>query len=541
MDVRSALGPSERCTPYHRGVIDYDVIVAGGGHNGLVCAAYLAKAGRRVLVLEARSTVGGCASTVDAVGARVNICNCDHIFIRGTPVVDELELTDYGLEYLDVDPSLVSLSWEGEPPWMLYTDPERTLDSVAAQYPGEVDGYRRYLADALPLARLLLDLGSAMPTPGGVARTLASRRGAGATTLRKWMQASTTEILDSYFNHDHLKAPAVVLGPAVWGVEPGTPGTGLGALGYAFRHGIGVGRPVGGSGGLPDALANCITDHGGEIRCNAPVAGIITDGARATGVELADGETIRAGGVIAACDPRRAIVDWLGLDPALGRETLTRYSAGEPPQGYESKIDARTDSPPTYAALAATPFVDVDGAAGATTIVAPSMGAIRAAFDASQHKAVAELPMFVANTPTVLDPSMAAEGEHVFSLEVLWTPYDLHGGWDESSEPERWLDLFCDRVAPGFDQHVKEWRCVTPLDYERDFGLIAGWAPSFVGRPYDAVMGRQREGSRYRLPIPNAYLTGAGTYPGAGIWGTPGRNCAKVVLSDQPATAVSGE
>ena len=133
--------------------MDHGAIVVGGGHNGLICATYLARAGIDTLVVEARSSVGGCASTVDALGARVNICNCDHTLVRTTPVLDELDLARHGLRYLDVDPAQQSLRYDGGPAWPVFHDVERTLDGLRRTYPDQVDGYRRYVDAALPVAR----------------------------------------------------------------------------------------------------------------------------------------------------------------------------------------------------------------------------------------------------------------------------------------------------------------------------------------------------------------------------------------------------
>ena len=159
--------------------MDHGAIVVGGGHNGLICATYLARAGIDTLVVEARSSVGGCASTVDALGARVNICNCDHTMVRTTPVLDELDLARHGLRYLDVDPAQQSLRYDGGPAWPVFHDVERTLDGLRRTYPDQVDGYRRYVDAALPVARLLQELANQPPTPGGALRTVAERRGRG--------------------------------------------------------------------------------------------------------------------------------------------------------------------------------------------------------------------------------------------------------------------------------------------------------------------------------------------------------------------------
>jgi phytoene dehydrogenase-like protein len=144
---------------------------------------------------------------------------------------------------------------------------------------------------------------------------------------------------------------------------------------------------------------------------------------------------------------------------------------------------------------------------------------------------IAVRPMFYVNIPSALDESMRVEGDDVFSLEVLFTPYRLHGGWDGSREPARWLEAFSTLVEPEFLESVRRWRAVTPPDYERDFGLDRGLAPSYGGTALSALVGRDRELTRYETPVRGLYLTGAGTFPGAGIWGASGRNAAHVILS----------
>ena len=138
--------------------------------------------------------------------------------------------------------------------------------------------------------------------------------------------------------------------------------------------------------------------------------------------------------------------------------------------------------------------------------------------------------MFFVNVPSVLDDSLRVDGAHVLSLETLYTPYSLQGGWEGSTEPERWLDVFASLVEGSFRDTVLRWRAMTPLSYERDFNLVRGHAPGFGGSPLSAMLGRQPELTRYETPVKGLYLTGAATYPGAGVWGASGRNAATVIL-----------
>jgi phytoene dehydrogenase-like protein len=517
--------------------MDHEAIVVGGGHNGLICAAYLARAGVETLVLEARPTVGGCASTVDALGARVNICTCDHSVFRTTPIAEELGLGDHGLTYLDVDPPQQNISYSGGPAWTIFHDLERTLESLRRSYPWEVEGYQRYAADALPVAELVLELANLPPRPGGVLQAVADRRARGVATLLRWSRMSAGKVLRRYFRDEAVSAPAVVVGPAVWGAAPSTPGTGLGVLVYANKHVAKVGRPVGGSGALPSALLAALEQAGGKVRCDSEVVAIHCEGERVRGVELADGTRLDAPIVVSAADPRRTFVSWLRDPPASANRMIERWRSSPRRDGYESKLDAVVAEPPrfqqvdaaTAEALGYDPLVP-------TTIVSPSLGAIDDAHRAMARGAVAGCPMLFANTPSVLDPTLvvpdgdAGAGGHVFSLEVLYTPYELASTWVDSREPLRWLELCSMLVQTGWIEGLRRYRAMTPPVYERDFHLPRGYATSFAGGPLAALRGDPRELTRYETPVKGLYLTGAATFPGAGVWGASGRNAARVIL-----------
>lgn len=518
-----------------------DVIVIGGGHNGLVCAAYLARAGMRVTVLEARGAPGGCASTVDAVGARVNICNCDHLAFRTTPIAEELDLAAHGLRYLDVDPAQLSVPWNGTAPWYSFHDVDRTLDSLRRTHPDEVENYRRYVKVAKPAAELMLEMATQVPTFGRAARRVLDHRGDGVRTLLSWSRRSVGEVLSGFFRSEALLAPVVVTGPAVWGLSPETPNTGLGAVGYTLKHLGQVGRPEGGSGALPDALAAAVVAAGGTIRCHATVSRILADTTGVRGVELADGTTFETPRVVVACDPTDAFVHWLSPAPARLAPLVARWRDRPHRDGYESKIDAvLTELPPLPqheaaggAALGvAEPWI-------ATAIVAPTLRDLADAHRAMGDGRIVDRPPLFVNLPSALDPTMRVGSRHVLSLEVLFTPYALAGGWAGSAEPARWLALLDGLLGPEVAGLVHDWRVVTPPVYESDFRMRRGHAPSFAGGPVAALAGRDPELTRYETPLPGLYLTGAATFPGAGVWGASGRNAAHVVLEgrDRPGAA----
>ena len=520
---------------------DVDAVVVGAGHNGLVCAAYLARAGVRTTVVEARASVGGCASTVDALGARVNICNCDHVAVRSLPLAEELDLEAHGLRYVDLDPMQVCLSWSADRPAVLFHDVERTLDALEVTHPDQVEGYRAYLRAALPVARLVLDLAASAPTPGRALGQAARRRLRGVGALARWSRCSVAQVLRGYLSSETLLGTAIATGPAVWGVSPHLPGTGLGALRLALTHVVAPGRPVGGSGALTDALRAAVEAAGGAVTCGRPVDRLLVEGEQLRGVRLAGGEEILARTVIVACDPRAAFLEWLSEPPPPALAALAGSWRDRPPlDGYESKVDALLRSPPRLADLDDDLLRRLGGLDPLvpTIVVAPTVDGIAAAHRAAAVGRVAEWPIFLANVPSVADPTMTGpDGTHVFSLETLFTPYALAGGWPGSAEPRRWLEAFATKadgglLEGGFLDDVVAMRAMTPDRYEEDFSMPRGYAPSFPGGPVAALLGRDPELSRYRTPLHGLYLTGAATFPGAGIWGASGRNTASVVLTD---------
>ncbi len=529
------------------------MVVIGAGHNGLVCAAYLVRAGLSVCVVEARPVVGGCAGSDSVFGAKVNICNCDHSLLRTLPLIDELELADHGLEYIDLDPGQVALGWDAPAPVPLFRDVERTVDAIAVHFPREADGYRRYAADAIPMARLVLDIASRPPISAarGVAGAVRSmvggpggplQEGAAAARLLRWSRRSVADVLRSYFTDDGLLGPAMAGGPAVWGLSSDTPGTGLGALAYAFKHVAPVGRPVGGSGALTDALASRIIAGGGTIKTSSRVGEILCEGesvraVTVTAVPGGDGgpetETLLARSVVVACDPRQAIVNYLKEPPASAAALVDRWRAKEPHAGYESKIDAVVSGLPRWRHSADERLADAVGFTdhlSPSTIVAPGLAEIDNAHALMAQGRMADRPIFFVNMPSVLDPSVAPDGKHLLSIEVLFTPYDLLGGWEQATEPERWLEVAADLFEPGFLGLIEEWRTMSPAVYERDFGMPKGHAASYAGGPVAALLGRDGELSRYETPLSGLYLTGAATFPGAGVWGAAGRNAALTML-----------
>lgn len=507
---------------------DFDAIVIGGGHNGLVTAAYLARGGMSTLLVEARDAVGGTAASEPFGGATVNICNCDHLTFRTTPVMEELRLGEHGLEYLDVDPAQNNTTWDGVTDgavWTAYHSVERTLDDIGRRFPSEVDNYRRYTRHAMPAVSMVLDAATEPPTVRGLTRRALRRRLRGVLPLLRWSRRSAADVLRSFHRHEAFLGPAAATGPMVWGISPEFARSGLGALTPAMRHVAHLGRPVGGSGAVPEALRAAFESAGGtlllgrrvtEVRCSAEaVTGIVTD----------DGTEISAPVVVSACNPHDTFLRWLRTPPSSARSMIDRWRGVRHDDGYESKLDVIVRAEPRLAGF--------DGTLGPTTVIAPTLDEIDRGHGLMGEGRMLERPALLVNVPTLLDPSMAPPGRHVLSIEVLFTPYGLSGGWDGSDEPRRWLDAFIALCEPGLKSSIVDWRAMTPDRYERDFHLPAGHATSFAGGPLAAMRNPHPELTHYETAIDGLYLTGAATFPGAGVWGASGRNCASVVLEQR--------
>ncbi|HUF97179.1 MAG TPA: hypothetical protein VMM60_03545, partial [Ilumatobacter sp.] len=277
---------------------------------------------------------------------------------------------------------------------------------------------------------------------------------------------------------------------------------------------------------MPRAVLAAFQGAGGELLAAMRATEILCEGERVRGVRLEDGTLRTASVVVSACDPHRTFLHWLTNPPPAATSMINRWKSMPQVDGYESKLDVIVSEPPILKALG-TPTAS-------TLAVAPSLASIDDGYRRMLAGEMLDEPALLVNTPTVLDASMVSSperaGTHVVSLEVLYTPYALRGGWARSTEPRRWLELFGDLCEPGFVDSIIDYRAMTPDVYERDFHLPAGHATSFAGGPLAVFRQKHPELTKYQTAIGGLYITGAATFPGAGIWGASGRNCATVIL-----------
>jgi phytoene dehydrogenase-like protein len=369
---------------------------------------------------------------------------------------------------------------------------------------------------------MVLDNANDPPSIASITKKVVARRGRGAATLLRWSRRSAADVMRSFFTTEALRGPAMVTGPMVWGVTPERAGTGLGALSYAIRHVARVGRPVGGSGMVPESLRRAFVAAGGVVLLGTKVAHLTCEGDSIRGMVCTDGTEVTARIVVSACNPHDTFLVWLKNPPARAGSLVERWRSVPHDDGYESKIDAIVDRQPTL--TTGEPL-------GATTVIAPSLVEIDRGYSLMARGEVLQRPGMLINSPSALDATVAPVDRHLFSLEVLYTPYAIAGGWARSVEPRRWIDRVATVMAPGFVDSLVDWRAMTPDRYEREFNLPHGHATSFAGGPLAALRNKNRELTRYETPIKGLYLTGAATFPGAGIWGASGRNAAMRILS----------
>jgi phytoene dehydrogenase-like protein len=388
--------------------------------------------------------------------------------------------------------------------------------------------------DAVPVVELILEAASQPPTRRSLITKVLARRAKGVTTMLRWSRMSSAQVLQKYFKSELLIGPALVTGPTVWGISPHTPGTGLAALTYAMRHVSKVGRPIGGSGMVPISLRRSIESNAGVVMTNARVAQILCEGSKVRGVALTDGTEFYADCVVSACNPHDTFLKWLKNPPASAKQVIDKWRKTPHYEGYESKIDARITALPKYRHIDQK-FFDRHGVdpLAATLVVSPSTEQLHQGFEMIPRGEILEQPALLVNLPSILDPSMTNKSDHVFSLEALFTPFSFKNGWTSNAEPKRWLDKYAEIVEPGFIDSIADWRCVTPANYETDFFLPKGHATSFAGGPLAALLNSQPELTRYRTPIDGLFLTGAATFPGAGVWGASGKNAAITILAKQ--------
>ncbi len=504
----------------------FDVVV-GAGHNGLVAACYLAKAGRDVVVVEQLDRPGGGSRTEETVpGYRFDLHSAAHNIINMTDIPEELDLAGAGLDYMEMDPFSVAIHADGRRV-RFYRSIEQTVESIAETSPADAEAYRRFMAKALPIVRSLVPAirgdASLRSLPGQAAGVVAALRSRPVTTVRDAISPYDS-LLRRWLPSDLTRGPVAAFA-AHAGVGPGVPGGALFAFWQAVYHQFGQWHGRGGSQNLTDALVARLKSYGGEVRCSAPVSRIEAPAGRVKAVVLEDGTRMPADHVVTAIDPRTALLEL--LDPVLGGDVGADLAAARRSNVVQSVLHVATDRLPPYG----------DGIGGdwngLQSYVDHLDDLTRAWVQAEAGRLPDPLPLY-AFTPSAIDSGLAPAGGHTVYLACPAAPSKIDGGWAKHRDEfvERALATLEAR-APGFRDSILGLATWTPDDMER-VERWPGGHPMYLDIALDQLgpFRPTKALGRWRTPINGLYISGAGTNPTGGIAGTPGRGAARALLAD---------
>jgi len=528
-------------------VNSYDVILIGAGHNGLTTACYLAKAGYKVLALERRHLVGGAVVTETDIfpGYRIDTCSSYHVVINGTPIIQELELEKFGLEYIEIDPWAFAPFPNGNH-IIFYRDVDRTAESIAKFSPHDAEAYRRFMRVWMGFNETMLQVFCSPPSLSKVAKTVFKHElSHGAKFLRTGVNplylrdifSSYGKVIERTFKSPEVRAAMAWLG-AQSGPGPNEPISGeLLAMQQSLYHLLGVRRPKGGSGMLSQALARCLEYYGGEIRTEAEVKEIIIENGTARGVELESGEKFFAPTVVSNAHVQTTLLKMLPTG-TLSAKLQRRVESIKVVNGFGMTVRCAVDQLPNYTAFPTA----ADGSVlpglphNGMQLLSPSIEYLERTYKEAEIGLPPSQPAVIAMTPSVIDSTLAPKGKHVLYIWAQTHPYRLSNGekWENirQREADKCLQVVED-FAPGFREHVLGQYIKSPLDLERINGLVNGnlmhidmsIKQMFFWRPLPEL-------SQYKTPVPGLYLTGASTHPGGGVSGAPGYNAAQVLLAD---------
>ncbi len=512
-----------------------DVVIIGAGHNALVTGCYLARAGLDVEIVERDIVGGGAVSTVERFpGVLMDRGSSAHIMIRHTGIIEDLDLAAHGLVYQDMDPwGFAPVPADGDTPRALvfWVDIERTCESIAAVCgPADAAAYRRFTRDWLPRNEVIFDFFQHAPTPARLARTMTWLRkvsNCGVAQMSREFLGSADAVLDSYFSDERLKT-ALAWMAAQSGPPSHEPATADMVGWLTMMHRIGPGHPVGGSGKLSEALASCFASHGGTLTLGDGAAAITCSARKVRAVVTESGEEIRAEQVVAGCHIHTTASLVEGANARVANDLRGNARTGN---GLGMVVRAVTDTLPSY------PADEGNLAHHSMALLADSRVELRRNYGEFLAGRAPTNPAALVMAPSGRDNTLAPDGLHTVTVWGQWHAYHLEDeSWSDIADREAAkLVAVVERHAPGFADSVQDLWVQTPLEIERELGLLRGNVmhlemtldQMFSLRPVPKY-------ANYRIgDVGGLYITGASTHPGGGVFGASGRSAANAVIADR--------
>ncbi|HLE54449.1 MAG TPA: NAD(P)/FAD-dependent oxidoreductase [Thermoplasmata archaeon] len=520
----------------------WDAIVIGGGHNGLVTAAYLARAGKRVLVLERRGIVGGATITEEHYpGFKFTVLSYVSSMLR-PEVIRELNLPAFGFKVIPQECNFIP-GLDGR--YLFYRgDEEDTHNAVLKFSKRDAEALPRFDALMARMCKFIQPMLNMTPpditslNPNELRKLLKLAAPLRELTeeevceFARLMTMSAADYLDEWFELDLLKAGLAASGVIGTFLGPRSPGTAYVLLHHSFGELDGAyrswGYVRGGTGAVAQAMADSARSFGAQIRVNAEVRQILVRNGRAIGVELMGGEKLHARVIASNADPKRTFLQM--LEPSSLPESFVRSVRNFNIEGSSGKVNLAMSDAPDFKVLPGHgPHLTGD------VTIGPSVDYIEKAYEDAKYGDFSHRPYIDMCMPSFLDPTMAPPGKHIMSNFVQYAPYHLKNGtWPERREE------FGDTVVDTLEEHIPKIRdiilyrmVVTPWDIEQEYGLTGGNIFHGELAPYQLLFFRPAPGwAKYRTPIKGLYLCGSGAHPGGGIMGAPGRNAAREILRD---------
>jgi len=509
----------------------YDAIVVGGGHNGLVCAALLARSGKQVLLLEANEQIGGAAITRE-FAAGYSVSACAHLLYQLQPSVRK----DLNLSPTLASDNMTTIALNADG-----THVRILGDKVTGAREGDADSYREFHKRMTRFARLLRTYFNKTPPRLGTRefRDLATLgqlgfdiRRLGKKEMQAFLRLIGMNIHDEVV--ERFKCPVLkgaVSLDAVLGTHlgPRSPNT---IMTYLYRlagNGGRVALPAGGMGAVSDELAHVARNAGVTIRTGMPVTRIVVDNGRVTGVETAAGERFDSPTVISNADPKRTIMDLVGARHV--EAGFTHRIQHLRARGNAAKLHLALDGLPTINGLTKKDLAE-------RIVIAPTEDYVERAFNPAKYGASSPEPVIEITLPSFRDTSLAATGKHVMSAVVQYAPYALKGGWTDAARQEFEAATLrvIERYAPDIVQRITASELLTPADIEREFHITGGhWHHGELTLDQFMFVRPVCGAAQYRMPIDGLYLCGAGAHPGGGVSGAAGRNAARAILAREKA------